>query len=289
VSYNIEVNLYQGWVSHLRDELTQFGYNLGGYGEHEIVITYLNLLRRLVQPIPRTVCKSREFQCPAEFEPALKVIEGDIAAGKDLSPYLSRRLRNQDYNDPLLNDWGIHHLHLSTKVESDGFVERTGPLLFCRFDGPSAYFINVLPHGSWTDSDMVRVLHKNWPESIQQFRAQGVLGLARQVTDQDRKILRAGNVNSMVEVERGVVYVPLGWGMATSGVSTEVVRQAHYCESRLGDLQATLIRDIDEIAEAAAVQGLNLPENLKFNIHVKGPRISVIEPNCGLRVYLGDL
>ncbi len=93
----------------------------------------------------------------------------------------------------------------------------------------------------------------------------------------------------MVEVERGVVYVPLGWGMATSGVSTEVVRQAHYCESRLGDLQATLIRDIDEIAEAAAVQGLNLPENLKFKIHVKGPRISVIEPNCGLRVYIGDL
>jgi hypothetical protein len=44
----------------------------------------------------------------------------------------------------MLNDWGIHHLHLGTKISKNtGFVERTGPLLFVKFEKNVAYFIGV--------------------------------------------------------------------------------------------------------------------------------------------------
>ena len=35
--------------------------------------------------------------------------------------------------DLLLNNWGVHHLHISSIVEPDGFVKRDGPLLFVSF------------------------------------------------------------------------------------------------------------------------------------------------------------
>ena len=42
-------------------------------------------------------------------------------------------MHQKNDRDLLIADWGIHHLHFSTQIESDGFVIRTRDLL-------SAYF-----------------------------------------------------------------------------------------------------------------------------------------------------
>ena len=56
-----------------------------------------------------------------------------IRKGEDLT-HLSKRITDLDYNDALLNDCGIHHLHLGIDVDDSGFDTRIGPLLFVHFD-----------------------------------------------------------------------------------------------------------------------------------------------------------
>jgi len=287
--WNVEIDLYRDWVANLRNELSGFGYSVDSYEDEVVVHTFINLLKRLVRPVPREILKSKEFQCPDDLCQGLSDVERIIAQGGDFSPYLSRLLRRPDYDDPLINHWGIHHIHLGTEMESDGFIKRTGPVLFCRFDETVAYFINVLPHGSWAKQEMVSVLHRNWPDSLRQFRLNGVIGLAHSVSDQDVQKLRKGNVNSMVEVEEGVIYAPIGGGFATSGVSVDVVRQADYCMERLRSMQQAVIENISEIAKEAENQNIVFPKNPQFGLEIKDDEIYAVEINSMLAVRLGRL
>ena len=53
--------------------------------------------------------------------------------------------------DGLLNEWGVHHLHLGTKSYSKNhaFIARTGPLLLALIAEDDFYAINVYLHGAW--------------------------------------------------------------------------------------------------------------------------------------------
>ena len=174
--------------------------------------------RRLVSPYPRQILKSKDFACSPKYQGALDQIERIIQDGDDLTPYLSRKIKEEvDYNDPLLNDWGVHHLHLGTKVESDGFVNRTGPLLYCRFEEERAYFIATLPHGSWTTLKLIRTVHQNWPESLSQFRARGFEGSP--LNEDQIKELRRKSANYCLEVEPGISYRSIGGGTVVGKVT----------------------------------------------------------------------
>src|SRR5258705_6992307 len=67
------------------------------------------------------------------------------ARGHDLNPYQSKDSFNADFHDRLFNDWGIHHLHLSSdkKKPTDYFNNRTELLMFVRFTNEIAYFLDI--------------------------------------------------------------------------------------------------------------------------------------------------
>src|SRR2546427_6344314 len=104
---------------------------LNGLDARGLLILYRNWMRRLIKPQPRHVRKSTAFQqnpIAAERSADLPTIVRDIETGNDLRKYLSRdvkigaqipgrrRGRRRDL-DLMLNDWGIHHLHVSTQLE----------------------------------------------------------------------------------------------------------------------------------------------------------------------------
>jgi hypothetical protein len=286
----MEIDLYRDWVAHLKNELAAFGYNTTQMQSPEAVVhTFLNLTKRLVRPIPRTVLKAQTFFCPTELTGGLAEVERKIAAGEDLSPHLSRQLRSPSFNDSLLNDWGIHHIHLGTTVDADGFVTRTGPVLFARFDNTSAYLIDVLPHGSWSLQRLVKELHDNWPTSIKHFRINGVLGLATAVSDKDVATLRKGNVTTMVDLGGGIVYFPIGGGYSTSGLSTEVVIHSDRCAMRLRQMQQAVIQNIDAIANEAKAKGTPFPDCPRFELQIDCGNLYAVEVNCMVAVPLGEL
>lgn len=84
----------------------------------------------------------------------LKILIQKLQNSEKITPYLSRKINDKEYNDMLFNDWGIYHLHLGTSFESDGFVKRTKNVLFLTKNRNEIYLIDVLPHGNgnlpWT-------------------------------------------------------------------------------------------------------------------------------------------
>src|SRR5258708_299506 len=142
---------------------------------HSLVF-FSNATRRGIEPRPRPVFKSRDLErriLNADHHQAIDQILAASLAGKNLNPYLSRKLLDATYSDPLLNDWGIHHLHLGLSVESDGFVERDDSLLFAVVRDDGLYLLDTLAHGAWTDNSLVEIIHTNWPELIASYKAPG--------------------------------------------------------------------------------------------------------------------
>jgi hypothetical protein len=265
---NLKIDFQSDWLQFLKNELVELGYiSQPNETSRDLCLKYLNLLRRLIAPLPREVLKANEFSCPQNLEEGLKSVEEKIINGIDLKPHLSRQITNINYNDGLLNDWGIYHLHLGTTIEANGFVTRTGPVLFARFDNEKAYFINVMPHGSWTKQEMVKVVHNNWPESIERYKMKGIYGVGHKVTDDEIKILR-DRVNIAIEVEQGVVYAPIGGGSATSGTSIQVVMDCDNCTWMIRDAEKYVKENINDFATFIEKETGVKPTEFDFKLQI---------------------
>jgi hypothetical protein len=288
MNYKIEMNFYRDWIEHLKERLIEAGYSPTNK-QDDVGLQYFNLVRRLIKPMPRKIHISREFECPVEHQPGLELVKQKIEVGENLQPYLSTRLVDLDYDDDLLNDWGIHHLHLGTNFRKDGFVKRTGPVLFARFENDAAYLINVMKHGNWSNQDMIRIIHENWPESIKKFRMMGVSGMGQTLTDKDIKKLRQAHVITFIEPELGVVYGPPGLGLTTSGTGLEVVRTSFFYARKIKGFENIVKNGIDEIAALVKKEGIELGENLSFILKIEESKVSAIEQNFNVIIELGKL
>ena len=305
---HVQINLYGDWVAFIRNHLEslceQFcisNKRVLSLSEEDMIHTHFAVAKYLIDRRPRNVLKSREFSCPSEFEDGLSGIETKIREEGDLTPHLSRNFiaipeKGIQYHlsknagnarksklDRLYIHWGIHHLHLGRYLEPDGFMERTGPLLFCRFDNKNAYFINVFPHSStsWTDQDMIRILHDNWPESIEIYRLRGVIGLDRTITNENIRTLRDGNVNTAVEVREGVVYIPPGGGVSSSGHPADSIRAYDRAVVNLEQMEKVISENIENIINVARSGGFNPSDSLQFRLRSGSEGFYVEEINCG--------
>ena len=113
---------------------------------YEPIYSYQRYKCRIIDSIPREVKEANSFIVPNKFQSAYTAIKSDIEAGNPLRKYQSRKLKQLDYDDDMLSHWGIQHLHLSLECQSDGFVKRTGELLFVHFDSAYAHIIGIFNH-----------------------------------------------------------------------------------------------------------------------------------------------
>lgn len=293
MEYEIKMDFYGDWISFLKNQLQNAGYKINtNASQEDISIQYFNLLKRRVTPVLRSVLISNEFKCPSKCKAGLEIVKEKIEKGQDITPFLSTGLKKMEYDDGLLNDWGIHHLHLGTTMRNDGFVQRTGPVLFVRFDEEYAYFINVMDHGRghepWFKQELVRIIHRNWPKSIEQFRLKEVLGLSNPITDKDIKTLR-GHTLTFIEPEKGVVYMPPGMGCATSGTSIEVVMVSDDYAIRMRNYEEVIRENIDEIVGDIKKHGINPKQELSFSLKIDRNIVYAYENNLNVNVNLGEL
>ena len=281
----VEIDLYRDFANFLRAELTRLGYNVTNIvDEVELVRVYFGVCRRLVSPEPRQVFKSKNFSCPPEHRNALAKIEHMVESGSNVIPYLSDKIKNANYDDDLLNDWGIHHLHLGEKVKSNGFIKRTGPLLYCCFKKGFAYFIDVLSHDDFTSQKLIKTLHENWPDMLSQFRVNGVQG--DQFTDEEINVLRKKNINYCIEVEEGISYQPPGGGMTLSGSSVDARMQANQYVRWFRSVQQLIIENIENIAADALDKSIVLPNPARFKFQVIEEQFYAVETDSNLAIPL---
>jgi len=176
-----------------------------------------------------------------------------LVNGKDVKQFLSKNIKDSESKDGLLWDYGIHHFHLSGRLEESGFVERSDYLLFAIIADSEAYFVDIRLHNDsegleWVRQDLLNIVHSNWPELIKQYILQGQSGHV--LTDNRKKELRRKNVNDIPQIG-GRAIAPLGGGVASDGSSAlcrirgdqllhEIEKHQLYFDSQPAELRSEL-------------------------------------------------
>lgn len=202
-----------------------------GMDVHRTLVEVFHFKQRVLRPMPRTVVWSKELrarQLTADQHTAVGRIARELEQGADTRRRMTKQIRTAGYNDGLLTDWGIHHMHIGEKVGPDGFIERGGPLLFVFVVGGTAYLLDLLDHGAFADEELIEILHGNWPEVMAARLAPGFVpgSLSPKLTSAQRKKMRQ-KFTFATETKDGTIYVPPGGGIVTSGHSVMAVDEAN--------------------------------------------------------------
>lgn len=222
----IHIDFIKDIKAIMRKEMLDFGFKKADIDDEKIPFQYINFQRRLIEQKNWDIFYSKEFNCPNEYKVGLQLLLDKIEKGFDITPHLSRRIKWANFDDDLLNEWNIYHLHLGTNLEDDGFIERTKYVLYLYKDKNQLYLIDILDHQNFNNQNLVTIIHNNWPQLIEGYLLKEAVRLERPITNDDIKQMRKAHVLAFIEPVPGKVYMPMGMGNTTSGLGIEVVRQA---------------------------------------------------------------
>lgn len=275
-------------------------------GKHpgELLALYFNWRNRLIPVQPRQVLRSTEFdQNPivADRPTVIAEIIRDIEQGSKLAKYLSRRvligfelprnpnkkhLRRLQHLDLLLNEWGVHHFHLSTNVEPDGFVERDYPLLFVIFRADKAYLLDIGTHETFEDERLAQIAISNWPHDQLFVEIKGIIGLQRgkPYTNDERKKLRSAGISSFIQVGNRV-FSPAG-GISTAGTSTQVSLSSNRIMRALKKFEEHARVDPSSIVAFIQQYGGKPSDPMEFEFALFQNGFGVIEKTSGCPIGL---
>lgn len=224
--------------------------------EHAL-IDWLHYRARRVPQRPRTVTFSSEAEAAADRFPAINDIVRELSNGTDVSPWLHDLVRTRKHDpfaDMMFNDWQILHFHLGRVFIAPNKVKRSGPLLFAYMKADLAVLLDVQPHGSWTMRNLLRVLVRTSPEVMDRFHLKTVLGLEREVTDQEYATLRSKGVSTMFTID-GRVYCPPGHGIASSRHATRIVVYCDQIRRAIRHISESILRNNLPLDLSKAIYG----------------------------------
>jgi hypothetical protein len=184
--------------------------------------------------------------------------------------------------DPLLAEWGIYHIHISTHKEkpNDKHFARTGPLMFAIVTETDAHFVDIHRHGSaaWTRQEMLKIVDANWPHLLDRFRGNNVVNASFSPTDLELKDLRDANVNTSLRIGTATV-AAMGGGLATDGTPAINVMRLNTTMHMVKKMEAWAAKNATELKGKIATLS-SLPEtDLDFEL------VCLDEPNGGNRIH----
>lgn len=168
----------------------------------------------------------------------------------------------------MLNDWGVHHFHLGTRIESKGFVNRTGPLLYARVLPDRVLCLQIADHRAWADSSLVEIWLQNWPDTLAPYRIRGFKAGRLQPSNHALQRLRGGGVFTPLQTKDGELFFPPGGGIATSGHSAEVINDSHHYASLVAEFEHYVRDHAEEIVVLARSEGYCLQKPLAFRLRL---------------------
>lgn len=187
--------------------------------------------QKLIPAAPRAVRLSAELSAklsalPPAIQRGVRLIETRSLAGESLEPHLSQRARNVIARDWLLNDWGIHHLHVH--------ASRGPELLFVWVEDDALNLIDVRDHEAMAELELLEIILRNWPALLADCARPGLHGRRereRTSSKESSKELdeaRRAGVQPLVTLSDGKIYGPRGGGLTTArGSSALAVMRAN--------------------------------------------------------------
>lgn len=285
------------FINDLRDFLVDF-YSKNGFSfdstnsTHELLCNYFNVKSKLIPPIPRTVFISSEIsrkmnQCP--YRKGLAIVQHRLEHGENVNCFLSKSIFSADYNDLLLHDWGIYHLHLSDtkRRQGDYFYRRSDWLLFARVEQNAAYLLEVYHHKEaavFARKELLHVMQRNWPDVIESYRIKGVAGANPDLTNEQISCLRKQGGNALIEINRRV-YAPIGGGYMTNGTNIQHLRSADYLFYYINNVQKGFEDNIESIKREITSQTGIAEKDIWIRLKVTNQGIVIEEAITGCTLY----
>jgi hypothetical protein len=218
----INIDLINDLSNILKDDITEMGYDMSTIAHDKILLLYNELLMRLIVPCKRKIEIAKEFSCPAELETGLEQLKQKIIDGESINGHLSRKIKSIDYDDKMLYDWDVHHLHLGTEIDPrTGLIRGTKDVVFTVFKEETAYFIQILDHQQWSNKDVLTIIESNWPFLLSQNKVDGEPEV--DLTQEEILKLRGKNINTILKLPSGNSYVAIGGGYNGLGSSLKAL------------------------------------------------------------------
>ncbi|WP_321421698.1 hypothetical protein [uncultured Methanobacterium sp.] len=255
----------------------QLGISINYTDVHELLRKYINIKTKLIDNNPRKVFYSSELQSKILNEPyfnVLKKIEKKFEEGDDINPYLSRQSLKPDSQDGLLNDWGIHHLHLSDTKRSpnDQFYSRSDYLLMVIVGNDFVCFLDVRPHSEsnpnnpnyplWVRNELLEIIQKNWEKLLEPYEYKGQKPLKKYTEEEHFELRDAGLIVDAVVGDK--VYAPMGGGVSTARTGLSQTLYADRILNTICDAQIKIKNNPEEIKSRMKKSGILPSEKLEF-------------------------
>ena len=191
---------------------------------------YFRIRLKVIASQPRTVHYSTELRAKLgtleeRCRQPLAKIEERFETGGDVSEFQSKLASKIHVPDAMLNDLGLHHLHLGAKRSPDAKrVERSDWLLLVMVHPDDAYFVDIGPHPhpsdpddyGWSRQEHLQVIDRNWSHLLDPYELRGVRGSS--IPDSGRRELQRKNANVATQIgDRAIA--PPGGGMTSSGAN----------------------------------------------------------------------
>ena len=289
----ITINLMKDLADAMCADLAALGFDTREISadSEKAMRAWFRAKRYTVIPSKRNVVKAQNF-CTLGEDKGLEILEEKIRKGEDLNTHLSSRITDPTKPDGLLDHWGIKHLHLGKAIDArTSRIERTKNVLLCRIDENNVYFIKVAPHGlgvdePWYEKELLEIIHKNWPESIEFAKVRGAESVEPQVEDkEDIRALRHANLVTMMAMQDGTVYMPPGFGTTGDGTNpldlieiNRIIRSAKQAEERIR-------KEYVVIRNNAMKLGYHFKDNALFTLSQYVPNFcrDILETETGYR------
>lgn len=282
------MDFYADWVVFLKESLEKAGYPVKLEDRDSICHVYFNAAMRRVPALSRKILTAREFTCPEEHLQGLLYLEEKVRIGLDLTPHMSRKILRLDYDDHILNDWGIHHFHLGLSYDDKGLIRGTPFILLARVTDSHFYMIDVVGHNLWNKCRYVEILHSNWPRSIEIWKCEGSEGLDHPPDDEAVRILRSGDINYPVQTEDGTCYMPMGGGITTSGVSINAVRKCLKARKLLEYFEKAVREEGTSILQNQLEGGTIAHNSCSFRLELRRDGAYAVGQRMEVQFFFGD-
>lgn len=278
---NVDMDFVRDLVGLARDSLVADGAQVSSLtAELDILYAWIYADLRVPSARKRRIHKAKEFREPStkELKEGLDLVERKICAGQSVRPHLSRKVVDLKDHDCLLLDWGVHHLHLGTRMKEPEVIQRTKALVFCIFHPEDAYFVQLASH-EFEDTELLEIVNANWPHLLLPHRlplssARNANGNVKATTRSEVKQWRSvkafpgGGPRLMtpITLRDGTMLVPPGGGFASSGHSARVAMRMTEWRAIILQWEKITRGEMEVLIESARQRGIEIPSRITFKL-----------------------
>lgn len=241
----IKINLIDDLSKICKDDINEMGYDTSSLSLDVVLIQYNELLMRLITPQKRQIEISREFCCPPSLQAGFNLLKSKVSDGLSINAHLSRKIKSLEYDDKMLYDWNVHHLHLGTETDSNtGLIRGTKEVAFAVVTDDTVYFIQVFDHNQWSNKDVLNIIESNWPDLLSRYEIEGEP--ETEFTAANIQDLRTANINTILKLDSGKSYISCGDGYTAQGSSIRATEGTIELKKYMEAWESDILRYLQE-------------------------------------------